>query len=85
VVARPSDGPFDDVVAVVVPREPAAVTLDALRGACAGALHSAFAPTHLVSVSALPRTSMGKIDRRALAAMANAADPVSPARMAGPD
>jgi o-succinylbenzoate---CoA ligase len=71
VTGRPDPEWGEVVVAVVVPRDPAAPpTLDELRAAVRGTYPAAFAPRHLVVVEALPRDGMGKIRADAVAALA---------------
>ena len=54
-------------VAFVVPAAGTAPTLDELRTACKAALADYKSPDRLVLVDALPVTSIGKVDKRALA------------------
>jgi o-succinylbenzoate---CoA ligase len=71
VTGRPDPEWGEVVVAIVVPRDPAAPpTLDELRAAVRGTYPAAFAPRHLVVVEALPRDGMGKIRADAVAALA---------------
>jgi len=57
------------VVAAVVPARGATITLPQLRSHVAETLPSTAAPRQLHIVDALPRRGIGKIDRRALAAL----------------
>ncbi|MFG1780501.1 amino acid adenylation domain-containing protein [Micromonospora sp. NPDC049048] len=64
---RPADLPAQ-LVAYVVARDGADATPDRLRAGLSGVLPAAMVPGRFVSLDALPRTSSGKIDRRALPA-----------------
>jgi acyl-CoA synthetase (AMP-forming)/AMP-acid ligase II len=62
-------------VAFVVPGDPAAPpTLDQLRAWCTDSMASYKAPDALVLIDELPLTAMSKIDKRALAPAAAAAE-----------
>ncbi|MDM7854411.1 o-succinylbenzoate--CoA ligase [Cellulomonas alba] len=74
VVGVPDDEWGQLVVGVVVPRAgSAAPDLDAVRAVVAERLGTAHAPRRLVVVDSLPLRGPGKIDRRAVAALAAAA------------
>ena len=66
------------VTAVVVPHGPARPELAALRTLVTRTLGPAAAPRHLVLVEHLPGRGPGKVDRRAVVRLAEAA--VDPAR-----
>jgi amino acid adenylation domain-containing protein len=71
-IALPDEEITNRLVAFVVVRAGAAVTADALRQHCAQTLPRYMVPEAVQFRAALPRTSSGKVDRRALA------DPNSP-------
>ena len=54
----------DTIVAVVAARKPRSV--NDLRKACSGRLHTAFWPTEILMVNELPRNVSGKLDRGAI-------------------
>jgi O-succinylbenzoic acid--CoA ligase len=67
VIGRPDPDWGQVVTAVVVPTDPAAPPqLDDLRDAVRAALPAFCAPRRLEVVAALPRTSLGKVERRSL-------------------
>jgi o-succinylbenzoate---CoA ligase len=71
VTGRPDPEWGETVVAVVVPRDPAAPpTLDELRAHVRATHPPAYAPRHLVVVEELPRDGMGKVPRAALRELA---------------
>jgi acyl-CoA synthetase (AMP-forming)/AMP-acid ligase II len=70
VVARPDDVMGEVGVAFVVARSGAAPTLASLRSFAGSRLAAYKLPEELRLVEALPLTSMDKVDRRALAALA---------------
>lgn len=79
VVGVPDDEWGEAVVAVVAaPVGTPAVPLDELRPAVAAVLGTPAAPAHLVVVDTLPVVGPGKVDRRALAALAAAATAHAP-------
>ncbi len=72
-VARPDADGLAALWAFVVLREGVATAPGALRDALRRALPPAMVPDRVVPVAALPRTANGKLDRRALLALAGAA------------
>ncbi|APE34788.1 hypothetical protein BOX37_13470 [Nocardia mangyaensis] len=75
VVGTPDPHAGERVVAVVTGTEHTTPALSRLRGFCASELAEYKLPTQIVAVSALPRTSTGKIDKVALrTALANGMD-----------
>jgi acyl-coenzyme A synthetase/AMP-(fatty) acid ligase len=69
VVAVPDDEVTNRLKAVVVLKVGAQVTADQLKQHCAATLPRYMVPELLEFLAALPRTSSGKVDRRALADM----------------
>jgi amino acid adenylation domain-containing protein len=69
VVAVPDDEVTNRLKAVVVTKAGAQVTADQLKQHCAATLPRYMVPELLEFLAALPRTSSGKVDRRALADM----------------
>jgi len=72
VVAREDRPGERRLVAYLVPRRRPAPTVSALRRALAAALPDYMLPTAFVVLDALPKTSGGKVDRRALPAPSGA-------------
>ncbi len=66
VVAVPDDEVTNRLKAVVVLKVGAQVTADQLKQHCAATLPRYMVPEILEFLAALPRTSSGKVDRRAL-------------------
>jgi amino acid adenylation domain-containing protein len=67
-IAIPDDEITNRLIAVVVPAPGAAVDESTLKQHCAGALPRYMVPERIAFRDAFPRTSSGKVDRRALAA-----------------
>jgi carnitine-CoA ligase len=72
VVGVPSDHVDDDVKAFVVLEDGAALELGDLRSFCESRMAGFMVPRHLEARESLPYSSLGKVDRRALAAEAAA-------------
>ncbi|MFI9319402.1 amino acid adenylation domain-containing protein [Kitasatospora aureofaciens] len=72
------------LAAFVVPADPAAFDPEPLRAALAGALPAYMVPKQFTALAALPTSTNGKLDRRALAELARPTDPArAPADDAG--
>ncbi len=70
VVGHDDGSGCDSVIAFAVARE--SLALENVRAACSRKVHSAFWPSRLILLEALPRTETGKLDRHALAALCHA-------------
>jgi len=77
VLAIPDPEITHRLIAVVVPAAGAAIDEASLKQHCAAALPRYMVPEHIGARDALPRTSSGKVDRRALLPSTPSGDPAS--------
>lgn len=78
VIGLPDERWGERVVAVVVPREGAPLTLEAVQAHCRGKLGGFKIPKQLIVVDALPRNPSGKVLKRVLRDLLAGAAPASP-------
>lgn len=57
---------FDKIYAIVPASNTRVITLNDIKWACSGRMHSAFWPTEIIVLESLPRTESGKLNRQQL-------------------